>query len=148
MLGASMMHQIHYHPAAANAADAQPCDRVVAWEPVPIFRAFTYLNLALNNVSHLVTVRGTVAGEEDGKELEMHFQSAGNWGTASVDGMNQGSVFGQFHVQIVEHSQICIQHSQLYMQHGGNIRASPYGANTFGCSSVSIASMPARALSV
>ena len=34
--------------------------RVLAWEPVPVFRAFIELAAQLNNVSHLIHVRRTI----------------------------------------------------------------------------------------
>ncbi|KAG1678984.1 hypothetical protein FOA52_013047 [Chlamydomonas sp. UWO 241] len=63
--------------------------RVIAWEPVPMFRAFVRYNVQLNNVSHLVELRGAVVGETDGEVLEMHVPKTGVWGTASVGGINQ-----------------------------------------------------------
>lgn len=36
-----------------------------------MFRAFTHYNLQLNNVSHLVEVRGKVLGDTDGAQLTM-----------------------------------------------------------------------------
>ncbi|KAJ9505292.1 hypothetical protein QJQ45_029574 [Haematococcus lacustris] len=63
--------------------------RVVAWEPVRRFRAFIEQNLQLNRVAHLVEVRGAVASTLNGTAVEMQMPTAGIWGTASVDGINQ-----------------------------------------------------------
>ena len=41
--------------------------RVVAWEPVPVFRAFLELGVRLNNFSHLVHVRAAAVSNESGK---------------------------------------------------------------------------------
>jgi hypothetical protein len=49
----------------------QSLNRVIAWEPVPLFRAFIHYNLQLNNVSHLVELRAKIAGPEDGLKLNM-----------------------------------------------------------------------------
>jgi hypothetical protein len=40
--------------------------RVIAWEPVPQFRALLSHNLARNRLSHLVTVRPTVVADPPG----------------------------------------------------------------------------------
>ena len=45
------------------------CDRVVAWEPVPHFRAILHSLLAINNVTHLVTVRDKVVADVDGLNM-------------------------------------------------------------------------------
>jgi hypothetical protein len=42
---------------------------VVAWEPVPHFRAFLRQLLALNNVTGLVSVRDRVVTDTDGQNL-------------------------------------------------------------------------------
>ena len=47
-------------------AAAMGC-RVVAWEPVPVFRAFLELGVRLNNFSHLVHVRAAAVSNESGK---------------------------------------------------------------------------------
>ena len=38
-------------------ADRHPVCRVIAWEPVPQFRAFLEYGIALNNLTHLITIR-------------------------------------------------------------------------------------------
>jgi hypothetical protein len=40
--------------------------RVIAWEPVPQFRALLSHNLARNRLSHLVAVRPTVVADPPG----------------------------------------------------------------------------------
>ena len=62
--------------------------RVIAWEPVPLFRAFIRYNLQLNNVLHLVELRGKILSHEEGSVHEMSVPKTGTWGTASVGGMN------------------------------------------------------------
>ncbi|GAX81075.1 hypothetical protein CEUSTIGMA_g8510.t1 [Chlamydomonas eustigma] len=53
-------------------------------------RTFLAWNVAVNNVSHLVSVRGNIASSTSGKELRVAVPAAGsdNWGTASVEGSN------------------------------------------------------------
>ncbi|MEW5304387.1 MAG: hypothetical protein WDW36_006998 [Sanguina aurantia] len=65
--------------------------RVVAWEPVPLFRAFLMYSAALNNVSHLVSVRGAAVGRTHGSTLNITIPKLNvgtYWGLASVDGNN------------------------------------------------------------
>jgi len=62
--------------------------RVVAWEPVPAFRAFLRAAAALNNLSHMLHVRPTALSAEDGADISITVPSRGIWGTASVDGGN------------------------------------------------------------
>ncbi len=45
--------------------------RVIAWEPVPHNRAFLASNLAINNLTNLVTVRPQVVSDEDKKLVTM-----------------------------------------------------------------------------
>ena len=45
--------------------------RVLAWEPVPVFRSFLKLGLALNNVSHRVHVREAVVSDAPGQTVSM-----------------------------------------------------------------------------
>ena len=58
--------------------------RVLAWEPVPVFRAFIELAAQLNNVSHMIHVRHAVVSDTAGKEVEISVPTKGIWGTASV----------------------------------------------------------------
>lgn len=44
---------------------------MIAWEPVPLFRAYVHYNLQRNNVTHLVQLRDKVVGPEDKQKLEM-----------------------------------------------------------------------------
>ena len=67
---------------------------MIAWEPVPQFRAFVEYGLALNNLSSLVTLRPYIASTVSGMEMTMEVPTSGVWGTASVGGINQGSEAG------------------------------------------------------
>jgi hypothetical protein len=62
--------------------------RVVAWEPVPQFRAFLEYGLALNGFQSLVEVRAAAASDRAGANLSMQVPRRGIWGTASVGGGN------------------------------------------------------------
>ena len=62
--------------------------RVVAWEPIPIFRAFVEAGLALNNLTHRVHLRSNVVSDVGGKSIQMTVPQRGIWGTASVGGLN------------------------------------------------------------
>ena len=62
--------------------------RVVAWEPVPVFRAFLELGVRLNNLSHLVHVRAAAVSDVAGGNVTMRVPRKGLWGAASVDGLN------------------------------------------------------------
>ncbi len=52
---------------------------MIAWEPVPHFRAILEWVVAANNVSHLVTVRGRVVTNKDGELITI--QVGAPWGT-------------------------------------------------------------------
>lgn len=45
--------------------------RVIAWEPVPHFRAFSEAAIMVNNVSHLVELRPKVVSARDEMEVKM-----------------------------------------------------------------------------
>jgi len=62
--------------------------RVIAWEPVPVFRAFLRIGVALNNLSHRVEVRESVVSDVAAQPVEMRVPDRGIWGTASVGGLN------------------------------------------------------------
>uniref|UniRef100_A0A7S0RQU5 Methyltransferase FkbM domain-containing protein n=1 Tax=Chlamydomonas leiostraca TaxID=1034604 RepID=A0A7S0RQU5_9CHLO len=62
--------------------------RVIAWEPIPHFRAVTQAVLALNNVTHLVTLRNRVVTDKAGEHITMEAPTKGIWGTASIGGYN------------------------------------------------------------
>eukprot|EP00879_Flechtneria_rotunda_P018331 GHRR01019228.1.p1 GENE.GHRR01019228.1~~GHRR01019228.1.p1 ORF type:complete len:561 (+),score=158.07 GHRR01019228.1:121-1683(+) len=62
--------------------------RVIAWEPVPQFRAFFSYNLARNNLAHMVTVRPTVVADPPGSKQVVLVPKKGIWGTASIAGAN------------------------------------------------------------
>ena len=62
--------------------------RVVAWEPVPIFRAFVETAVALNNLSHRVHIRSAVVSDAPGQRINLTVPTKGIWGTASVNGLN------------------------------------------------------------
>ncbi|GAX85608.1 hypothetical protein CEUSTIGMA_g13023.t1 [Chlamydomonas eustigma] len=68
-------------------AAAMGC-RVLAFEPVPHFRAFLEYNLHLNNLQHLVDVRANVVTHVAGQMTKMVVPTTGIWGTASIDGLN------------------------------------------------------------
>ena len=68
-------------------AAAMGC-RVVAWEPVPVFRAFLELGIQLNNFGHLIHVRAAAVSNESGRVVRMRVPRTGLWGAASVDGLN------------------------------------------------------------
>ena len=58
--------------------------RVVAWEPIPIFRAFVEAGLALNNLTHRVHLRSNIVSDVGGRSIQMTVPRRGIWGTASV----------------------------------------------------------------
>ena len=62
--------------------------RVIAWEPVPHFRAFMEYGLALNGLGTLVHVRPFVAASAPGETYKLVVPQRGIWGTASVNGGN------------------------------------------------------------
>ena len=62
--------------------------RVVAWEPVPVFRAFLELGAQLNNLTHLIHVRAAAVSDRAGGNVTMRVPRKGLWGAASVDGLN------------------------------------------------------------
>lgn len=62
--------------------------RVVAWEPVPHFRAFLEYALALNNFTALVELRSSVVADRSGESYTLTVPQRGIWGTASVNGGN------------------------------------------------------------
>ena len=66
---------ILYHPLSpflmgcdSFALLPAPCSRVLAFEPVPHFRAFLEYNVHINNFQHLVEVKPNVVSE--GRDLE------------------------------------------------------------------------------
>uniref|UniRef100_A0A7R9VX54 Methyltransferase FkbM domain-containing protein n=1 Tax=Chlamydomonas euryale TaxID=1486919 RepID=A0A7R9VX54_9CHLO len=62
--------------------------RVIAYEPVPQFRAFLEYNVHLNGLEHLVEVRKNVVSHEHGVDMTMVVPSGGIWGTAGINGDN------------------------------------------------------------
>ena len=62
--------------------------RVIAWEPIPVFRAFVQAGLRLNNLTHRVHVRDTVVSNVGGQKISLTVPEKGIWGTASVGGLN------------------------------------------------------------
>lgn len=68
-------------------AAAMGC-RVVAWEPVPVFRKFIEAAARLNNFSHRIHLRAAVVSDVAGQTVKVQVPQRGIWGTASVDGMN------------------------------------------------------------
>jgi len=61
---------------------------VVAWEPVPTFRAFLQYGVELNGLGGLVDVRAAAVGDKPGAEYELVVPQRGIWGTASIGGRN------------------------------------------------------------
>lgn len=69
--------------------------RVLAWEPVPWFAAFTKYGLLRSSLSALVTLREAIVSDAPGT-LEMKVpQGTEIWGTASVSGLNLDLQKGQ-----------------------------------------------------
>mmetsp|Transcript_5374 Transcript_5374/g.11801 ORF Transcript_5374/g.11801 Transcript_5374/m.11801 type:complete len:538 (+) Transcript_5374:196-1809(+) len=68
-------------------AAAMGC-RVIAWEPVPKFRAFFEWGIAMNKVGHLIDVRPNIVSNEKGATLRIAVPKTGVLGTASVEGQN------------------------------------------------------------
>ncbi|KAK9842464.1 hypothetical protein WJX81_001323 [Elliptochloris bilobata] len=62
--------------------------RVLAWEPVPTFRAFLEYGVELNRLGGLVDVRAAAVSDKAGAEYELVVPQRGIWGTASIDGRN------------------------------------------------------------
>ncbi|KAG2446062.1 hypothetical protein HXX76_000664 [Chlamydomonas incerta] len=63
--------------------------RVVAYEPVPLFRAFLSFALHLNGLGGRVLVRPVAASDAGGgRRLRVIVPSRGIWGTAGVEGLN------------------------------------------------------------
>ena len=62
--------------------------RVIAWEPVPHFRAFLEYAVALNNFTAMVEVRPSVVADKLGEPYTLTVPQRGIWGTASVNGGN------------------------------------------------------------
>ena len=58
--------------------------RVIAWEPVPQFRAFLSLGAQLNNVSHLIHIRHAVASDKPAERVQLAVPQKGIAGTASL----------------------------------------------------------------
>ena len=64
-------------------AAAMGC-RVVAWEPVPTFRAFLEIAVQLNHLSHRVHVRPAVVSDRPSARIELAVPQRGIAGTASL----------------------------------------------------------------
>ncbi|GFR45755.1 hypothetical protein Agub_g7170 [Astrephomene gubernaculifera] len=62
--------------------------RVIAYEPVPLFRAFLELSVHLNHLTHLVDIRPYVVSHLSGRRLRMVVPARGIWGTAGIEGLN------------------------------------------------------------
>ncbi|PNH06979.1 hypothetical protein TSOC_006593 [Tetrabaena socialis] len=62
--------------------------KVIAYEPVPIFRAFFEFSVHLNDLTSLIDVRAMVVSHETGKTMNMVVPARGIWGTAGIDGLN------------------------------------------------------------
>ena len=75
--------------------------RVIAWEPVPLFRAFLRLALQYNNVSHLVELRQAVVSDAPpGTRHKLHVPNrcvgAGGWGCVCGGGACAGLITLRF----------------------------------------------------
>jgi len=62
--------------------------RVIAFEPVPHFRAFLEFNVDINDLRHLVDVRSNAVSVTAGEEMKMVVPKGGIWGTAGVGGLS------------------------------------------------------------
>ena len=62
--------------------------RVVAWEPVPVFRQFIEAAARINNLTHMIHLRPAVVSDVSGATVEVQVPERGYWGTASVNGLN------------------------------------------------------------
>ena len=62
--------------------------RVLAFEPVPHFRAFFEYNVHLNGLEKLIEIRSNIVSNVSGLDLTMVVPSNGIWGTAGIDGLN------------------------------------------------------------
>ena len=63
------------------------CD-VIAWEPVPHFRSFFELAIAINGLQHKIQVRHNAVSNVTGQMVEILVPQRGIWGTAGVGGWN------------------------------------------------------------
>ncbi|GIL90927.1 hypothetical protein Vretimale_17060 [Volvox reticuliferus] len=62
--------------------------RVIAYEPVPLFRAFFEFSVHLNDLASLIDIRETVVSHESDTLMKMVVPARGIWGTAGIDGLN------------------------------------------------------------
>ncbi|KAG2454619.1 hypothetical protein HYH02_000460 [Chlamydomonas schloesseri] len=62
--------------------------KVIAFEPVPMFRSFFEYSVHLNDLTSLIDVRARVVSHETGKKMKMVVPARGIWGTAGIDGLN------------------------------------------------------------
>ena len=62
--------------------------RVIAWEPVPHFRAFLEYAIALNNLTAVIEVRPFAVADKAGETYNLVVPQRGIWGTASINGGN------------------------------------------------------------
>lgn len=62
--------------------------RVIAWEPVPQFRAFLMYNRQLNHFEDRIEIRDTAAMNIGGMVYNITVPQRGIWGTAGIDGLN------------------------------------------------------------
>lgn len=67
-------------------AAAMGC-RVIAWEPVPIFRDFFKYGVAINGFGHLIQVRESVVADTPG-DYDLVVPQRGVWGSAGVGNWN------------------------------------------------------------
>lgn len=64
------------------------CCRVIAWEPVPLFRAFLTYNRQLNHFEDRIQIRDAAAVDVGGMIYNLTVPQRGIWGTASIGGLN------------------------------------------------------------
>ncbi|GAX82272.1 hypothetical protein CEUSTIGMA_g9701.t1 [Chlamydomonas eustigma] len=62
--------------------------RVIAWEPVPLFRAYLHHGIALNNLTHLVTLRNAAISDNSSRVNVGIPKDGTYWGLASVNNLN------------------------------------------------------------
>ncbi|KAK3238033.1 hypothetical protein CYMTET_51926 [Cymbomonas tetramitiformis] len=63
--------------------------RVIAWEPVPLFKAFFQVGIEANKLEDSIEIRSRgVLDQPSGHSVDILVPEAGNWGTASINGAN------------------------------------------------------------
>ncbi|KAG2497667.1 hypothetical protein HYH03_004406 [Edaphochlamys debaryana] len=62
--------------------------RVIAYEPVPLFRWFLEYNVHVNDLMSRIDIRAVVVSQERDRSMTMVVPTTGIWGTAGIDGLN------------------------------------------------------------